>query len=46
LLVTPELARQVRSIDIDLKAFLFLRRLNAVIEMSGGLVLGRRASLA
>jgi hypothetical protein len=46
LLVTPDLARQARSIDIDLKKFLLLRRLNAEIEMSGGLVLGRRASLA
>ena len=46
MLVTPDLARQARSVDIDLKKFLFFRRLNAEIEMSGGLVLGRRASLA
>jgi hypothetical protein len=40
------LAQQARSIDIDLRKFLFFRRLSGVIEMSGGMVLGRGASVA
>jgi hypothetical protein len=46
LLVAPDLARYSQSIDIELKEFLFLRRLKAVIELSDGMVLGRRSSLA
>ena len=46
MLVMPELVRHTTSIDIDLKEFLFLRNLRAVVELSDGAVLGRRASLA
>jgi hypothetical protein len=42
----PDLARPTRTIEIDLKQFLFLRHLKAVLELTDGAVLGRRASLA
>ena len=45
-LVMPELVKHTRSIDIDLKKFLFLKNLSATLELSDGLVLGRRGSLA
>jgi hypothetical protein len=46
LLVLPDLARHTRNLDIDLKEFLFLRNLKAVVELSDGMVLGRRPSWA
>ena len=46
LLVMPELAKHTRNIDISLKKFLFLRSLNASLELTDGIVLGRRPSLA
>ena len=42
----PDLVSNTRSVDIDLKEFLFLRRLKAVIELTNGMVLGHRVSLA
>ncbi len=45
-MVMPDLAKHTRSIDIDLKKFLFLKNLSATLELSDGLVLGRRGSLA
>lgn len=45
-LVMPELVKHTRSIDIDLKKFLFLKNLSATLELSDGVVLGRRRSLA
>ena len=45
-LVMPELVKYTRSIDIDLKKFLFLKNLSATLELSDGVVLGRRRSLA
>ena len=45
-LILPELAKHTRNIDIDLKEFLFLRNLKANVELSDGVVLGRRASMA
>ncbi len=44
-LVLPELAKHTRTIDIDLKKFLFLKNLKATLELSDGLVLGRRGIL-
>ncbi len=45
-LVMPDLVKHTRTIDIDLKSFLFLKNLSATLELSDGLVLGRRGSLA
>lgn len=45
-LVLPDLVKHTRNIDIDLKKFLFLKNLSATLELSDGLVLGRRGSLA
>ena len=45
-LVMPGLAKHTRNIDINLKKFLFLKNLSATLELSDGLVLGRRGSLA
>ncbi len=45
-LVMPDLVKHTRNIDIDLKKFLFLKNLSATLELSDGLVLGRRGSLA
>ena len=42
LLVMPGLAKHTRNIDINLKKFLFLKNLSATLELSDGLVLGRR----
>ena len=42
----PELVKHTRSIDIDLKKFLFMKNLSATLELSDGMVLGRRGSLA
>lgn len=42
LLVLPELAQYTRNLHIDLKEFLFIRNLRAVVELSDGMVLGRR----
>ena len=42
----PELIRHTQNIEIDLKEFLFFRNLVAVVELSDGMVLGRRASWA
>ncbi len=44
-LVMPELAKHTRAIDIDLKKILFLKNLSATLELSDGLVLGRRGLL-
>ena len=38
MLVIADLARHSRVIDIDLKEFLFFRRLKAVIEINDGVV--------
>lgn len=38
----PELAKHTQKIDVDLKSFLFLKNLSATLELSDGLVLGRR----
>ena len=46
MLIMPDLARHTRTVDIDLKQFLFLRNLKAVLELTDGVVLGRRTSLA
>ena len=45
-LVMSDLAKHTRNIDIDLKKFLFMKNLSATLELSDGLVLGRRGSLA
>ena len=45
-LVLPDLVKHTRNIDINLKKFLFLKNLSATLELSDGLVLGRRGSLA
>ena len=45
-LVMPQLAKHTRTIDIDLKSFLFLKNLSARLELTDGMVLGRRGSLA
>ena len=45
-LLMPDLAKHTRNIDIDLKKFLFMKNLSATLELSDGLVLGRRGSLA
>ena len=46
LLVLPELVKHTRSVDIDLKEFLFFRNLKANLELADGVVLGRRPSMA
>jgi hypothetical protein len=46
LLVLPDLARNTRNLSIDLREFLFIRILRAVVELSDGVVLGRRPSWA
>ena len=45
-LMMPELVKHTRSIDIDLKKFLFMKNLSATLELSDGMVLGRRGTLA
>ncbi|PKB72795.1 MAG: hypothetical protein BZY75_05195 [SAR202 cluster bacterium Io17-Chloro-G7] len=45
-LVMPDLAKHTRTIDVDLKSFLFLKNLSATLELSDGLVLGRRGVMA
>ena len=45
-LVMPDLAKHTRTIDIDLKKFLFMKNLSATLELSDGLVLGRRGYVA
>ena len=45
-MVLPDLAKHTRNMDIDLKEFLFFRNLNANVELSDGVVLGRRALMA
>ena len=42
LMVSPDLAKNSRRLSIELKQFWFLRNLRAVVELSNGLVLGRR----
>ena len=46
LLVLPDLAQHTRILSIDLREFLFIRNLKAVVELSDGMVLGRRPSWA
>ena len=46
LLLLPDLAQHTRNLYIDLREFLFIRNLKAVVELSDGMVLGRRPSWA
>jgi hypothetical protein len=46
LLVLPDLAQHTRNLSIDLREFFFIRNLKAVVELSDGMVLGRRPSCA
>lgn len=46
LLLLPDLAQHTRKLYIDLREFLFIRNLKAVVELSDGMVLGRRPSWA
>ena len=39
-----DLVRDLRSLDIEMKEFLFFRRLNPVIELADGVVWGHRPS--
>ncbi len=41
LLTLPELSRHVVSLQIDLRSFLFLRNLKAVVELDNGMVIGK-----
>ncbi len=42
----PELAEYTTSVNIDLKKLLFFRNLKGVVELSNGMVFGRRPSMA
>jgi len=46
LLLLPDLAQHTRNLSIDLREFLFIRNLKAVVELSDGMVLGCRPSWA
>ena len=41
LLTLPELSQHVVSLQIDLRSFLFLRNLRAVVELDNGMVIGK-----
>ncbi len=40
-LTLPELSRHVVSMDINLRSFLFLRNLKAVVQLDNGVVIGK-----
>ena len=42
LLVSPDLSRHASNIFIELKRFLFLNHLKAEVELTNGVILGRR----
>ncbi len=42
LLVSPDLSRHASNIFIDMKRFLFLNHLKAEVELTNGVILGRR----
>ncbi len=44
LLVSPDLSRNASNILIELKRFLFFNHLKAEVELTNGLVLGRRSA--
>ena len=44
LLVSPDLFRHATSISVEMKKFLFFKHLKAQVELSNGLVLGRRSA--
>jgi hypothetical protein len=44
LLMAPDLAKHTRQLSVGLRRFWFLRSLKAQVELSNGLVLGRRVS--
>lgn len=45
LLVSHDLSRHASNICIELKRFLFINSLKAEVELTNGLVLGRRSAL-
>ncbi len=40
-LTLPELSRHVVSLQIDLRTFLFLRNLKAVVQLDNGMLIGK-----